>query len=156
MDFNYYYNYYTNITNLDLDISLHLAKYVSDILRIKYDFVYNKKLIIKKKNENNGWDILNDKNKIKDIYIYFHFDLFYKLLEELQKLGNDPVLLRSDDIDVDNEDDDINNNNENDIKMKIISNILLIIKNKLNTYDKIKDIIKDITILEKYKYKSKL
>ena len=157
MDFNYYYNYYTNITNLDLDISLHLANYVMNILRIKYVFIYNKKLIIKKKNVKNGWDILNDKEKINDIYIYLHFDLFHNLLEELQKLGNDPVLLRSDDIiDVDDDDegdDDINHVNENDIKIKILSNILLIIKNKLNTHDKIKDIIKDITILEKYKSK---
>ena len=37
--------------------------------------------------------------------------------------------------------------------MKILGNILLIIKNKLNTHDKIKDIIKDITILKKYKSK---
>ena len=165
MDFNYFYNYYKNINNLDLDISLHFAKHVMNILNIKYDFTYNKKIIIKKKNENSEWDILNDKDKINDIYIYLHFDLFYNLLEELQHLRNNQISLRSDNIiDVDDNNNNNNNNknnnnnndnndNENDIKMKILSNILLIIKNKLNTHDKIKDIIKDITILKKYKSK---
>ena len=44
MDFNYFYNYYKNINNLDLDISLHFAKHIMNILNIKYDFIYNKSI----------------------------------------------------------------------------------------------------------------
>ena len=132
MDFKFFYVYYKNKDKLNKNLSLQFVKYMMNILKIRYNFIYDDKLIIRKFNEKtNQWDKLDDEN---DIYYFLHFDLYNDLLEEIHKLENELV----------------NTENTHE-KIKVLSDISINIKNGLNTYDKVKNMIKDINILEKFK-----